>query len=137
MAEQSPHDRKSQLIAELERSRSEIGLSVRSLRRDLDVGAHLREAFVKRKAVWLSGAAITGWLISRIPPRKVKLAPPSPEEKRGATTWKDIQRGFFLAVLSFLGTLVRPALTAFASHKLTEYVTRNGHAAAPPPYARR
>lgn len=123
MAEQSQADRKSQLIAELERSRSEFAHGVRGLRQDMDVGAHLKHAFVRQKAAWLTGAAITGWLLAKLPTRRKKakpaaIRPPKPSEsERG---------GILLMLLNMLIPLAKPAVTAFATKKVQEFVSRNG-----------
>ncbi len=134
MAEQSKADRKSQLIAELERSRSEWARSIRGVRHDLDVGAHLKHAFVRQKTAWLTGAAITGWVLAKLPSRKKT---PKAASAR-ASKLKDKERGgLLLTVLSLAVTLLRPAATAFASRKIAEFASRNGHEPkSRPSYAR-
>jgi len=134
MAEQSQADRKSQLIAELERSRSEFAHGVRGLRQDMDVGAHLKHAFVRQKAVWLGGAAIMGWLLAKLPSRKkkVKVAP-----IRSAKVTEAERGGILLTVLNLLVPLLKPAVMAFATKKVQEFASRNGHGAKDQRFARR
>lgn len=137
MAQQSQADRKSQLIADLERSRTELGRSLSGVRQDLDVGSHLKHAFARQKTAWLAGAVIAGWILSRIPARK-KSAPKSSVKTSPRTELKETERaGIWLALLSLLGTLIKPAVTAFVSRKIAQYVENNQDDSSPPRNARR
>ncbi|MEI6350519.1 MAG: hypothetical protein WCP06_05370 [Verrucomicrobiota bacterium] len=120
MAEQSAANRKSELIAELERSRRELAGNIRGVRHDVDVTSHFRHAFAQRKTVWIAGAAVIGWLLARLPGRKARVARPGKElEKR-----KESQRSAFLFTLLNLAiTVAKPALTALASKKITQFAT--------------
>jgi len=127
MAEQSQADRKSQLIAELERSRSDLARDLRGVRHGLDVGAHLRHAFVRQKAAWLGGAALTGWLLSRLPSRR-KAVPRGDKPLAGMPKPKQSERGgLLLAALGVAGTILKPAITALATRKIKEFAaSRDG-----------
>ena len=134
MAEQSAADRKSELISELEHSRRNLAGSLRGVRHDVDVTAHLRQAFVHRKTAWIAGAAVLGWLLARLPGRKVRAARPAKEvEKR-----KESQRSAFLFTLLNLAiTVLKPALTALASKKITQIATGEHKEARPRRYSGR
>lgn len=136
MAEQPQRDedRKSRLIAELERSRTGLAHGLHGVRGSLDVGAHLRRSVLRQKTLWFSGAAMTGWLLTRLPRlpfRKKKeskadggagmhlLARWLPKPKESA------RGGWLLATLGLAGTLLKPALTAFLSRKLADFAGRN------------
>jgi hypothetical protein len=139
MAAQPASDRKSQLIAELERSRAELDRSLRGVRYDLKVGPHLQHAFLRHKGVWLAGAALAGWLISRLPARKKAMPNNSgARHQNSANRPKEPERaGVVLAVLSVLGAVLKPAVTAFASKQIAELVKKNVPTAFARPQPRR
>ena len=130
MAKSSDEDRKFQLIAELERSRAQLTREIRGVRSGLDVGKHVKQAVLRQKTLWFAGAAIAGWLVTRLPgPRKrekkengahqplmSRLMPQPKQSARG---------GWTLAFLGLLGTLLKPALTSFLSQKFAELATRD------------
>lgn len=129
MAEKSEinrHDRKAELISELQWARAELSGSVRAARSDLNLVAHLKQSVVRQKTTWFVGAAISGWIISRLPwrkkPAKAKELPPhvSPQAQS-----EKMRTGLFLATLNVLFTVFKPALTALVSRKLTDFAARN------------
>lgn len=128
MVEQSQTDRKSQLIAELERSRSELARGLRGVRYDVSLAPHLKHAFVRHKSLWLLGAAAAGWVLSRLPAHSKKTS-----KKNGAALLdrspkkqKESERaGIALAIVGVLGTLFKPAIKAFATRQITEFVKKN------------
>ncbi len=129
MVEPSLEERKSQLIAELARSRAGMSQQARRLEHDLDVPARLKESVVRQKGIWLTGAAALGWLLAGWPRRKPKaLGSPSKAEARHAaahaTTENRRRGGWLLALLSVVGTMIRPAVTAFVSRRLSDWVSR-------------
>ncbi len=140
MAEQSQRDeeRKSQLIAELERSRAGLARDMRGVRQGLDVGSHVKHAILRQKTLWFTGAAVTGWLLSRIPGRlKEPKEKPQTLLSRFMPEPKEAKRsGWLLALLGLAGTLLKPAVTSFLTHKLTEFATRD-HQPEPPRRASR
>lgn len=122
-------DRKADLIAELEWSRIELAQSVRAVHADLDIPARFKESVVHRKTIWLGGAALAGWVLSRLPGRRKKSPPsaaalPAPS---GAPGWvKEVgQTGFWLAILNALFNLLKPLLTTFATHKINQLASRS------------
>lgn len=122
-------DRKAELIAELEWSRIELAQSVRAVHSDLNMAARFKESVAHRKTLWLGGAAIAGWVLSRLPGRKKKqpsaaaLPPPS-----GPSGWmKDAgHTGFWLALLNTLFNLFKPVLIPFATRKINQLASRSG-----------
>lgn len=121
-------DRKAELIAELEWSRIELAQSVRSVHSDLDMATRFKESVTHRKTLWLGGAALAGWVLSRLPGRKKKqrpaaALPPSP----GASGWmKEAgQTGFWLALLNTLFNLLKPILIPFATRKINQLASRS------------
>jgi len=117
-------DRKAELLRELEWSRAELARNYRRTRNDLDVVAHVKESIVHKKTAWFAGAAITGWILSRLPRRRKSEAAPKELHKKGR--FKEVERtGLLLTVLGFLFNLLKPALTRLATQKITEMSTRN------------
>ena len=122
-------DRKAELIAELEGSRAELAQSVRAVHADLDLSARFKESVVHRKTIWLGGAALAGWVLSRLPGRKKKSSPtaalPAPS---GASGWvKEVgQTGFWLAILNALFNLCKPLVIPFATRKIHQLAARGG-----------
>jgi len=145
MAEQPQRndDRKARLIAELERSRAGLARDMRGVRHHLDVGAHLKRAILRQKTAWLAGAAVTGWLVTRLPGRKKKAKAAetaAATEARQAKSFfarfmpqpKQTERsGWLLAVLGLLGTLVKPMLTSYLTQKVSDLASRHQQPAPP------
>ena len=119
-------NRKADLIAELEWSRIELAQSVRATRNDLDVVARFKRSVARRETFWLGGAALAGWVLSRLPGRKKKPAAPLPPVS-GAPGWvKEAgQTGFWLAMLNVLFNLFKPVLTTFATRKINQLASRS------------
>mgnify|MGYP006976762806 CR=1 FL=1 len=120
-----PYDRKAQLVAELEQSRRKMGREFQEIRGGLNVGSRLRAAFFRQKAVWVTGALLGGWLLTRLPVRR----------KKASTTVKVVEakegKSMVWAILGLLVTLLKPAVTSILSDKLAEYVARRQAAPSP------
>jgi hypothetical protein len=141
MAEPSIEDRKFALSVELERSRAQLAREMRGVRSGLDVSKHVKQAVLRQKTLWFAGAAIAGWLVTRLPGRgkKEKAEPqPQPLLSRLMPQPKQSARGgWALALLGLLGTLLKPALTSFLSQKVAELTTRDQQTEPPRRHARR
>jgi hypothetical protein len=118
-------DRKAELISELAWTRAELTRTVQDARNDLDLVAHFKQSFVQRKTAWLTGAAVTGWILSRLPGRRKKPSPPT-ALPLGAVTGSSGRTAFWLAILGALLKLFKPFLTALATQKMNEIVARKG-----------
>jgi len=119
-----PYDRKAQLVAELEQSRQRMGREFQQIRGGLNVTSHLRTAFFRQKTVWITGALLGGWLLTRLPARKKKAAPVKIVEARES-------RSAVWAILGLLATLLKPAVTSILSEKLAEYLARRQSVSPP------
>jgi hypothetical protein len=118
-------DRKAQLIAELEWSRSELARNLRSVHGDLDVPSRFRHSVVHRTTAWLGGAALAGWILSRLPSRRKKPKPAAlPGHDKG---WmKGAGRtGILLATLNALFNLSKPFIATFARRKIQQMASRS------------
>ena len=59
--------RKADLIAQLDRARSQAAANSQALGEDLQVGDKLKENIDRHRGAWLSGAVLTGLVISKLP----------------------------------------------------------------------
>lgn len=115
-------DRKAALIQELEWARLELAQNVRSVGEDVDMAARFRQSVVHRTTAWLGGAALAGWVLSKIARRRKKPAAlPSARasESRGGVPSAG-RAGLLLAALHTLFTVFKPAITALATRKLNQ-----------------
>jgi hypothetical protein len=128
MAEQSQvtkADRKAELVSELAWSRAELTRSLLDTRSDLNLVAGIKHSIVHRKTAWFTGAAVTGWILSRLPGRKKKqplvkaLHISNSRETQG-------RAAFWLSLLATVANLLKPFLTALASRKINEMAARSG-----------
>ena len=117
--------RKAELIAELAWSRVELSRDLHAAKNDLDVVAHFRHSVVNQKTAWLTGAAITGWILSRLPSRKKSAAKAKALPPAKAGWIKETERtGILITIIHLLFNLLKPALATFATRKLTELASR-------------
>lgn len=130
MAEHSA--RKAQLIAELEEARAGIARSARGLKGSMNVGTHLKQAVSRQKTLWIGGALISGWLLTKLPGRKKKEAP----KFIYAKAKEPDSKGFLLAALGLAGTLLRPVITSFVTQKLADLAERHQAESYPEPRPR-
>ena len=125
--------RKAELVAELQWARSELASSLHEVRRDLNVVAHVKESVAHKKTAWFTGAALTGWLLSRLAGRK-KAAKPEHKplfQKKTGDMKENERAGFWLLALQTVFN-AKPALTALASRKLAQIATRQEGMHRPP-----
>ncbi len=140
MAGNATANRKAELMAELHRSREALSESLVGLRGDLDVGRHLRQSFTRSRTGWLTGAAVTGMVLSALPflKKKKKKEPrlmslPFFNRRRPDPVEESAKGGLLLAILGIVASLLKPVLTTFVTRKLTAYATglngqhRNGN----------
>jgi hypothetical protein len=67
------HDKKRQIRAALAEVRIQLQTHLLLLRRNLNVGHYILESIRNHPWEWVSGAAIFGWLLSRVPARKKRI----------------------------------------------------------------
>ncbi len=128
MAESFEEDYKAAIIARLERSRRGISRNVDGLRHDLDVRAQIKSSVIHQKTLWLSGAAVAGWLLSGWPRRRKALPAPAPSKRKSQKV--DSGRGgggLMLAFFGLLGSILKPAITSFLTRKLKELAAGEDH----------
>jgi hypothetical protein len=113
------------LAADLERARARLARNTGALRRDLDVGTHLRQSFHENKAAYIGGATFLGLLLSKLPARKKKIY----VEGKAKTAVKEAEKaGLWLVLLQLVFKIARPALTAFASKQVADFLKARSRA---------
>ena len=122
--------RKSEILAELARSREAIARDSSSVRSQIDPAARFRNSVRSRPLAWLGGAAAIGYIFAG-PKTRVKTVtkvvrgdskiPPAPAAKRPRGLWDII-----FALLKLAVPLVRPALSAYAAKRFADFADKLG-----------
>lgn len=115
--------RKAELTGQLAVARTRLSAALHELQRDLDVRAHVTSSFRHHKTAWLGGAAVAGWILSRLPARKKKVYVDR-KDKQKITSQKEA--GLLLVVGKLIFSALRPAITAFATKKIADLAMRGG-----------
>jgi hypothetical protein len=113
--------RKTELTAELARSRELFSHNLRKLGDDLNVPRHVKNSFNHNKTAWIGGAAVFGWILSRLPGRGKKV---EQDEKKGGTIKEAERAGLLFGVAKLLFAAARPAVTALAARKITDFAAQ-------------
>ena len=111
-----PEDKKQRIVLELARTRDELAEQSLLVRRNLDVNQHLTNSVREHSWVWMSVAAIFGWILSRLPARKKKVYIQSTnrqKEKRG-------ESGLLKGVLKAVWSVARPLLVAYLTKRIAQ-----------------
>jgi hypothetical protein len=115
---------KDELIAEIENARLRLRSGLEEFRRQTDVPARMKNSFTENKTLWLSGAGVAGWILSRLPARKKKVKVYVDKKSDGKI--KELaEAGLIAGLLKFLFTLLRPAITSFATQKIADFAGGN------------
>ncbi len=119
-------NRKATLIAELEVSRSEIRNAFRSCEYQLDLAARVRQSVRDNPVTWLSGAALGGWLLSKI--LALRLGHPAQSVVQSSvngnsSTSPTQQAGLFSKLFKVGFELAKPALLEWITSRVTSLVT--------------
>lgn len=114
--------RKTELTARLANLRAELSGDFRAVRRHLDLPAQLKKSYGRHQGAWLGGAAVLGWVLARLPARKKKVKV-YVDRKDERMLKEATQAGAVLVIGKLLFSALRPAITAFATKKITDLVT--------------
>ncbi|MEI6071234.1 MAG: hypothetical protein WCS31_05545 [Verrucomicrobiae bacterium] len=122
--------RKSEILAELARSRAAIARDASVVRSHWDLAARARNAFQARPFAWLGGAAAVGYLFAGRRPR-TKEAPklargnlkgPVKAEAGKTRVFRDI----LFPLLRLAVPLLRPAVSAYAAKRFADFAAKLG-----------
>lgn len=112
--------RKADLIARLDRARSQAAAHSQALAEDFQVGDKLKENIDRHRGAWLSGAVLTGLVISKLPARTQKVV----IDRRGTKVAKEAEKvgilALVLSALKFAFTLVRPFAVKWLTRRFTQ-----------------
>lgn len=122
-------NRKSEILAELARSRAAIRRDTNAVSAQFDVTARMRRSVVTRPIAWLGGAAALGYILAG-PKTRTKTVVKTQREKPGRPS-KPAPRplgfwGILLSLFRLAVPLVRPALSAYAARRLGSFADRLG-----------
>ncbi len=133
MADQSEGERKAELIAALQRSRTAFTHNFHAFRRDVDVPAHLTKSFRRHKTLFLTGAAGVGWILARLPARKKTVYLDRDGKKRKVKEAGEAGvLGLAIMAARFLFQVFRPALAAFAAKRIASFAETRDNRWQPP-----
>jgi hypothetical protein len=123
-------NRKATLIAELEVSRGEIRHAFRSCEYQLDLAARVRHSVRSNPVIWLSGAALSGWLVSQILALRLGRQSPNVSQARASSTGhasnarSNVTAPSLVSALFKMGfELAKPALLEWIATRVTSLVT--------------
>jgi hypothetical protein len=120
MAGSAEHDKHS-IVAELATARARISAAAGALRQSLDVPARAKESFKRHRPTWLGGAAIVGFVLSKLPSRKKTVFV---ERTTGNVLGAAGKLGALFSAAKFAITVARPLLSDFAGGGLGEILGR-------------
>ncbi len=118
------HDDKRRITVALAASRTELSTLSLLVRGNLDIRRYLLESRERHLWVWMSAAAIVGWILSRLPARKQKIYIQSPDSKKaekrrgGGGLLKPVGEGMW--------SITKPLLAAYLTKKVAEKVKLQG-----------
>src|SRR6266853_2225488 len=117
MAQES---RKTELIAELARARQTMSSNLGALRHDLNFVARIEAAFRRHRVAWLTGAALLGFILAKLPPRTKKVVVDR-KGRAGGAEKTFLEAGLLVTILKFAFDIARPALTKWLRHRVADY----------------
>ncbi|MEI6797146.1 MAG: hypothetical protein WCK39_09815 [Methanomassiliicoccales archaeon] len=119
---------KSEILAEIARSRADIVSDAASLRAELDVATRVKKSVVMRPFAWLGSAAALGYMLAGPKTRTKTVIKTVRDAKTGTAhvgkkpshTFLDILFGFFKLALP----LLKPLITAYATRRVGAFAEK-------------
>ena len=114
------------LAARLEQDRQKMAVQMSKLKKDYNLAHRLRTSMQRDPWPWLAGAAIIGFLVSRVPARRKEVYLPSDPVKprlRGEARspgGDQIQN----QVMNKIWSLAKPIISTYIGRKLYNYARR-------------
>jgi len=112
--------RKSELIAELARSREALTNSLRSVQRGVDVPQRVAASIARNNVAWITGASALGFLLAKLPARTRKVVVDH-KGRPAKSTSTAVTAGLLVTGLKLAFDLARPALTQWVTRRVAEY----------------
>ena len=121
---------KSEILAEITRSRAAIVRDAELVRNELDVAVKLKTAVKKRPFAWLGGAAALGYILAGPKTRTKTVIKRAKESKSANATVEKKQSRTILEILfslfKLLLPLVRPVISAYAARRFGAFAEKLG-----------
>jgi hypothetical protein len=109
-------DSKAALIAELSRARADMARNSQGLRGGVNVGGRVQSGFERHRGAWLSGAALLGLILGKVPPRTKRV--PMNSKDRGKFAQQAGKAGFFMGILKLVIDFAKPLMIAWATKRM-------------------
>ena len=117
------HDRKAELIAEIERARRRASANRQGLQGTGAKVTRKAEANVSRHRYgWMLGAILAGFVIAKLPARTKKVVVNRKGERVNGNLENAGKAGFLIAILKLAIDITKPVLMAWATKRLGEAV---------------
>jgi hypothetical protein len=115
---------KAELIADLAAARARLSDNALALRHDLDFSSRAKKAFKSSPLPWLGGAALAGLILARLGPGRTKksIRPAAARQPAEPMLEKAGKAGMLLGILKMVLDFARPAVTAWARKRVTDYI---------------
>src|SRR5215469_7364233 len=121
-----PEENKNSLAARLEEDRHRMAEQVSELKKDYDIPRRVNVSIRKYPWIWVAGAVLVGYLLSRLPARRkeVYVFKPNPREVR-IVSGEGKKLGLGKSVWSF----TQPMLSTYLARELHKRIVRprKGH----------
>ena len=114
--------RKTELIAAIDRTRSRVAANRQALEEDLKVGERFKENVERHRLSWLGGAAITGLVLAKLPPRTKKVVVDRHGKRTPAVTEEMGKAGLAMWLVRTAIDAAKPALLAWATQRMGKVV---------------
>jgi len=118
---------REKLLANAEKTRSAIQRDVAAVRHMADLPARTMGCFERHPVAWLAGAAVAGWILAGPKTRLRTLH--VIKDKEGKILRKKKQPGLagtLLRTVKLALPVLKPALKAYATRRLMDFVRRAG-----------
>ena len=119
---------KSEILAEIARSRAAIVRDSASVRSELDITTHLKKAVKTRPFAWLGGAAAIGYMLAGPKTRTKTVIKTIKDTRAGGLSVEKKQSRTFLQILFGLFKLalplLKPVISAYAARRAGAFAER-------------
>ena len=108
-----------QLRQEVAHSRDRLARDLSGLRYELDFPLKFRKSFQRQTALWIAAVVVIGVVVAVMPARTRKTPLKVKGKTRNDAKGEILGAGLALGALKLAVTLLRPAITAFISKKMS------------------